>query len=777
MSMTSELLYRLFSDSETLHDYESRGLKSVKASDVLRRLVAMGRLEDRCKKTDSYYDGMGSLDLKDYSTMKDLMIRLPRKIASEYLINIHGTLFVREECFENWNLLKTKLSPLWVIAGLLSCELTEDDMVNRHSWTIFKRRVTRQFRHTALLLPYIPDFDYFVRQTGGLNDLHIHLNGSTEVDVIWNYMLCHPFVIAEDYNRAFYSNSKLRKHAEQVSFGFTPELLLQRLLTAISIRKELTKCLCEKYGGIDKIGYGLEDELLLYILLIKHGSLYKSERMAKQFHHYMLVKGMIQMFVVMQQSQIGFLQFQLITDNTFRHRQEAYYKKRFLQLASGSSRKYIKLIEGRFSPKGTVGENRFLIKRILSGFEKAQREMKEILGEADLVLIAHFIKRPEKQSEKEHFIKNYYLRKDLKRKAISLMTMINTYPQIGRHIKGVDAAASEFDARPEVFAPTFAFLRESGITHFTYHIGEDFSHLVSGFRAIYEAVVFLRLQSGDRLGHCTALGLSPELWCQKNDKCCYVCRGEWLDDLVFVWYLVKKGLLELSQSVIFGIESRIMELAEIIYGDMYLPHELVEAWLLRRHVPDKALNTYHPKYSYDYFQHNKVVNKILNSDNKSRVRKLWLKYHEGQKYIRNERGNRIPAGSRARYDEMIRIKSDEILNAVDLQQVQSVLLELLSEKNIIIEALPSSNMRISLYDSLRDYHLKHWLNDEGNERLLPTVVLGSDDPGIFMTNIYNEYALAYLHLKMNKYTPAKRLEKIRYIHEQSEIYCFNDGKQ
>lgn len=774
--MTNDLLYRLFSDTETLHDYENRGLEYVKAPDLLRRLVAMERVEDGGKKTDAYYDGMGKVELKDFQTINDLMIILPRRMASELLIRKNDVLYVKEEKFEEWSMLKTKLSPLWIIAGYISTFLSSDIPNNWLLWEKFKVNETRQFKHTALLLPYIPDLDYFVRQIGGLNDLHIHLNGSTEADAIWSYMLSHPYLTADDYNKVFYSNSKLRKHAEQVSSGFTPELLLRRLLKAIGLRDSLTKFLYNQYPVIDNLGYDICDELLLYVLLIKHLSIHHNERVVRSFHYYMLIKGLIQSFVVMQNSQVGFSQFQLITDNTFRHRMESYYKKRFLQLASGCGSKYIHLIEGRFSPQKTVGDNYKLVNRIKQGFNKACKESKGLLDDASLVLIAHFIKRPERESEKEHFIRNYYLRKELRNKALCLMMLVKDHPKCGQLIRGVDAAASEFDARPEVFAPTFAFLRESGITHFTYHVGEDFCHLVSGLRAVYEAVLFLQLQSGDRLGHCTALGITPELWIEKTGKYCYLSRGEWLDDLVFVWNYVKSGYIELPQSVMFNIEREITELSEVIYNNLYLPHELAEAWFLRKYVPYEELNAYYPKYSNEYYQHNRVYRKYMNEDNKKRITKLWQLYHEAQRYTQDTKGNRVPTGCRSRYDEVIKIESSKLLGGNELMQIQTAVMDLVSQKNIVIEALPSSNMRISFYDHLQDYHLKHWLNDEKNERLLPTVVLGSDDPGIFMTNIYNEYALAYVHLKLNNYAPSKRLEKIRYIHEQSEIYCFNDGR-
>ena len=772
----SNLIYRIFSDEKTLHDYECKGVSSLDIADILRRLVAMERADDSGKKTDAFYEGMGAMELKGYHTIAELLYITARLIAGDFLINIHNELFIKEERFEEWNVLKNKLSPLWVIAGFYSTELTTEVLHNRHSWLKFKTMVTKQFKHTSLLFPYIPELDYFVRQIGGLNDLHIHLNGSTEADVVWGYMIKHPYSTANEYSKVFYRNPKLRKHAEQLAFGFSPRLLLTRLLKARKIRERLMKYLCENYTSIEMLGYNLGDELLFYIIILKHLSINKNENLARLFHYYMLIKGQIQSFVVMQQSQVGFSQFQLITENTFRCRLESFYEKRFLQLASGSERKFVRLIEGRFAPKMTVGDNCDLVSRILDGFNKACSKANGLLDISSLVLIAHFIKRPERDVEKEHDIRNYYLRKDIKKRAIVLVMLIKDHPKLGKYVKGVDAAASEFDARPEVFAPTFAYLRDSGISHFTYHAGEDFCHLVSGFRAVYEAVQFLRLQPGDRLGHCVALGIAPEIWMEKAGNVCYISRGEWLDNLVFVWYIIKKGFLQLSQSVLYSVERRIEELAEIIYGEIYHPHELSEAWLLREYVPKEELNDYHPKHTPKYKQNNSVVRKYVNNDNRLRVSVLWRKYHERLLFRYDDTGNREPMGCRYKYDELIRIESLEIFGIQELRQIQIVLLEMLSEKNIIIEALPSSNLRISYYDNLRDYHLKHWLNDDNKESLLPTVVLGSDDPGIFMTNIYNEYAMAYLHLKQNKYASAKRLEKIKYIHEQSEIFSFNDGE-
>ena len=51
-------------------------------------------------------------------------------------------------------------------------------------------------------------------------------------------------------------------------------------------------------------------------------------------------------------------------------------------------------------------------------------------------------------------------------------------------------------------------------------------------------------------------------------------------------------------------------------------------------------------------------------------------------------------------------------------------------------------------------------------------MLGSDDPGIFMTNIYNEYARLYGYLGKLQYSSVERMTALKQIHEHSEIYQF-----
>lgn len=111
-------------------------------------------------------------------------------------------------------------------------------------------------------------------------------------------------------------------------------------------------------------------------------------------------------------------------------------------------------------------------------------------------------------------------------------------------IRGYDVAGNENELPIEVFAPALRVLRSAKHSSqslfttrhqrpfLTIHAGEDYSHLLSGLRAIDEAVYFCDYQSGDRIGHGLALGVSPSSWAQRQQTA-YVTIGEHLDSLVW----------------------------------------------------------------------------------------------------------------------------------------------------------------------------------------------------------------------------------------------------
>ena len=149
-------------------------------------------------------------------------------------------------------------------------------------------------------------------------------------------------------------------------------------------------------------------------------------------------------------------------------------------------------------------------------------------------------------------------------------------------ITAVDAAASEFDTPPEVFAPVFRELRELNVVrHFTYHAGEDFYHILDGLRAIYEAIIFLDLQHGDRIGHASATGTDVDTWADILMKKVTMPQGIYLDDLIFVHCFIIEQKIESLYAKLPMIEIKIQEISRKIYNKTYGLEDLSSAWKKR----------------------------------------------------------------------------------------------------------------------------------------------------------------------------------------------------
>lgn len=346
-----------------------------------------------------------------------------------------------------------------------------------------------------------------------------------------------------------------------------------------------------------------------------------------------------------------------------------------------------------------------------------------------LSFIAHFIKLKENNIG---LYRHQALRTTLSQNARILIKTREYYrhtnPEIYHAIVGKDAASNELETPPEVFAPIFRMLNREGLTHSTYHAGEDFEHVLSGMRAVYEAILFLDMQSGDRIGHATALGLDPDL---SQNMPAFCEKGHWLDNLVWLsYYISKQEVLREHIGYVSILYNYIQKLYNEIYGDtcpeLYI---LWDAWEMRKLditlVNEELLYT--EKHTKEEFH------MIAKAKNNKVAFEEFEKYHN-KKY-------------RKAWHTRINIDSS-IVNSELLRAVQDAIILELRRKNIAIEVLPTSNVRISHYTQTQNHHVVRWLSQE-NHRPVPHVVLGTDDPGIFATNIRNEYAilLNILHKK------------------------------
>jgi len=781
--MVTNCLRQILMDKQTLDDYENNRL--VQWDDIKRRLLLNehainSHIPDHLLRASIDYHS------DDINSLETLMNKGFFHLVENMIYDKDKKLYIRNDEFQQWQELLTFCPPLVLIAAFLyNKEIMECSFI----------------KNTALLSPNIKELDKYK----GFNDLHIHLNGSTETDIIWQDALNNPNKLRKEYKSAFQKSLVIEQIEQENIFRDSNQLYLllekARALRYYIINRFLGKQKELDYPNsehkvndytrflerdahpyksiapqIKKTDIGIE--CTMYLEIFEYLDTKKNtdrHLLAKAFHHYLLILGSLNRFVVQQIHQKGFQQFQKITENDLRSISENTYKNRFSQLYGNNlQQSNFHSIEGRFAPKMTPKDINSHIEKIRKGWHsfKINEDLKD--NHAKLYLVSHFIKMKDSFDE---FYRYEKLRNKLWIQANALLSLKSDknwmqYPTSDTEdsffkLTGIDAAASEFDAPPEVFSTAFRRLRnknnlsegidKEGFTHFTFHAGEDFFHIISGLRAIYEAIYFLDLTKGDRIGHATALGISPNLWKERIGTSIYISQGEWLDNLVFILYFMN---LDKNSCLYKEIYNKIKYYFFKIYFEGIKPPKislstLKDAWLNRKWDPEILLCD-----KFSQAEQNKVDCReewltISKQNITPHVKDLIRKY--------NNRRCRI------KYDKKILI-DDNLVNVELIEKVQNKLFEYVGSKGLAIETLPTSNVRIGICKNYNEHHLHNWIN----EKIItnnPPIVVGSDDTGIFSTNIYNEYA--HIYLMYNKNNKAI----IKMLVDNSKQYLFSNSNE
>jgi hypothetical protein len=805
--VTSSIIKHLLSDKESLSAYIDGSIPSFE--DIKRRLFLLER-EDNRHIPDHYYRLNLQKSIEGIESLGELIRIGLYRLADEHLELKENRIHVKQLKQNKWQELITYIPPLLLQMAFL--HIKKPLVYNSQNELIeyCNNYIMPNAKYTALPYPYIPQIKEYIKEKRGLHDLHMHLNGSTEIDIAWQDFLTEPDKVYNDLKKGMKA-PLVKEQFEQETYLHSPLDFRNLLLCARSIRIYLHKILFHTptsqinwdniksakdildyildsketipdsrnpfisnaayhpFSGIicnnsGKPKYPMVIEGLMYILVFDSIAQEQRESIASIFHFYLLILGLSNRLLVQQIHQFGFEQFQKLTVNELRENSEKSYRNRFFQL-HGNDQQNICFLEGRFSPKPTDTGNRILIQAINKGWvalkEHIKAELK--LPEEDapkLKLIAHFIKK--KDDENSEDIRHKSLRYEVWSKAKVLALMKANDPIFMKDVVGIDAASSEFDAPPEVFAPSFRYLRRKGFKHFTYHAGEDFFHIISGLRAIYEAVIFNDLGCGDRIGHATAAGISSKQWIRNMGETIFVRQGDYMDDLLFTYHLILYKNNEKLKNNIPLLINKIHELSYLIYKKIYSLKILEDAWKMRRFCPvllfsdskDNALlsEVFDSKEWYD------IENQLINLKQDDRV-EILRKYH-CKKTIEE-------------YNKIIEIKTEEFYSSSELELLQLLVLEILHEKEIVIETLPTSNIRIGHHFNFDTYHLWNWLKWGKEGKTIPPIVVGTDDTGIFATNIYNEYANIYCNLiTSNKMSHNETMRIIEDLDKNGRIYKF-----
>lgn len=724
-----------------------------------------------------------------------------RLIAEKFVKNEKGGPRTDLVLFSEWQTLMSRVSCLPIMA----CH------------QVFNPGATSQeycFRWP--LYPYHPTVeDYITRER--LHETHQHLNGSTSAEECWLDALKHPEVTVSDFEKGWVFQ-EMKQLCAQIDPSLTPSIFRDRLQIARNIREilcrvalgmELPEWMASlqhpqqladstvlhhgKDYGFATVWptdhkYSQESEFCWLTGVLEKWRYGAPEGLERLLWIYLLIQNQYLTLLVQRDDFFGFDQFQKYTMTELREETEKSYLSRFKHAHGAGVYSQVRYLEGRFTPKSDPNKMQKLIFSVLRGYWEYLKghmtvdwehpqplNITQVLDNleqvkpgsicAELALVPHFIK---KKPQKDEVYPYALLFKDLKNQAAILMDILNHEPRLTRWIRGVDAAANEMHAPPELFGPLFRVLAKSGIAHFTYHVGEDFPHLISGIRSIDDALRFLPLRNGDRLGHCTAIGITPDIWKRSLPSSLSMTKETRLLDLVFIWRELRSHPELLRYASDAAIEA------------VSLAHEVFS---LEEGISITTLD--------QVFELRGVLAEseglLGELDGPLKPKSLWLEEYERAREMAKTAGMKRPLKlyqqwltannvrkQRAEYVEVaLEYLPDEAL--VSLQQT---VMAKMADRNIAIECPPTSNTRISQYRDVSEHHIFRWMGlpEEAIEGDVPmSICLGSDDPGIFAADLKSEfYHLFVVLTRKFGLSPAEALRKVAEVNENGRIYRFHD---
>jgi hypothetical protein len=433
------------------------------------------------------------------------------------------------------------------------------------------------------------------------------------------------------------------------------------------------------------------------------------------------------------------------------------------------------------------------------------------------------------------------IRRETRSDAFKLFRLLSSPDPVVPFIVGIDAASLELTTPPEVFAPGFRFLKEYPIVirscgtsrayserhdcvtrlvndrllGMTYHVGEDFRHILSGLRAIYEVIEYLDPQPGDRLGHAIALGLDPGVWSKQMGYNAVVPKQEWLDTLVWIHNFLGAGNDLIGE---LGIEERIQYFSKKIYTktqfvterdiDLYCnPITLYDSWRLRQIDPYSVENSCPysvesssplyaktPSRSEKHKIHGKTADDRTAGHHRFSIsyrgdspwQRRWL---DVQKKILNGLEKRV--GSDGAYlltklywfcpkvfKEGRRPITIDMMENKGLwlrlcHQVQEKMRGIVQKLHLVVEVNPSSNRVIGPMASMQDHPIfRLTLDKEGRPVQEGRVTINTDDPGVFATSLSHEFFLLGEVLLDRGVPEPEVMQWLEWLRESGKDYSF-----
>lgn len=512
---------------------------------------------------------------------------------------------------------------------------------------------------------------------------------------------------------------------------------------------------------------------------------------ANWFYAYLVLKESIRGELVQSNEQYGFRNFQI-----YDRRKSLFLSEgdsgRILRLAITDtlSEPYIKNLEVRIVPRRSCEANVDYIRMI--DWQCSNRDVKN----PDLeryYYVYHFTKQEDDDSSfrSDHISRHERKRNEVRQQAIAISKMRDNYPNEAKRVLGIDGCSKEIGCRPEVFSQAFRYLKDDnkiGIRGYeenseiprlraTFHVGEDFLDIVDGLRAIDEAIHFLGLEQGDRLGHALALGKKPKKYYAEKKNRVNLTKQDYLDNMAWICHKITEYELEeeLSDFHSFALGQFDRFFSEI-YGQIaeqhnYNIHTYYMSWCLRgddpecyvtgKYVsPSEWWNIPQKDDSYDHY----AVNALFPED-------YYWRHIEAASYLYYV----------YHYNSAIKMKGKESVEIVyphywadGVELIQKAMQKDVARKGIAIETNPSSNYMISRLAEYEEHPIINWYNHglEQREAVIEecpqlSVSINTDDKGCFSTSLVNEFSLMACALENYQ-------ENGSYKYKQTMVYNWLD---
>jgi len=391
--------------------------------------------------------------------------------------------------------------------------------------------------------------------------------------------------------------------------------------------------------------------------------------------------------------------------------------------------------------------------------------------------VLHFPKKKLKVDEKNvlnNCIRNRDARRIAEYASKSTVCLLKENPRFSERICGIDACSHEIGCRPETYATEYRYVRNEVHLGLSYHVGEDYLDICDGLRAIDEAIRFLELGRGDRLGHALALGVSSEEYYKKKHYMVYMPKQDVLDN--YVWLMERSHELgvRISPESREKMNGMIHRLMGQIYGydNAYTINDYYDSWKLRGDHPslysgcgcEEDKSSYYEEEKRSYIDYNRY--KASSDEDLETIRscnkatKLYHKYHyDGQAMV---------VGSNV-------IGTDiEKWYVQAMTDMQNALMKKISQKGIVIECNPTSNKLIGSFDHYEEHPILRFNNtglnmDIGSNDLMVTI--NTDDLGVFDTSLENEYAVMFQAMvnQSDSYDKLTKEEIYQYLERMREM--------